>query len=161
MKVEESEWVLSGIEIQEGLAGIEAGKRESFSPHTRSQTFIQTTEAVSILPWVLRHVTEKVYFYILSFCLISVERKCLNEFELERNLDRNEVAGCVLVELSGTSFCRDLIGGELETVGRDWWNPDTNIRTSQQWWHSPGRPWKVQTSWAVWYFYGLLQRTSR
>ena len=50
MKVEESEWVLSGIEIQEGLAGIEAGKRESFSPHTRSQTFIQTTEAVSILP---------------------------------------------------------------------------------------------------------------
>ena len=34
MKVKESEWVLSGIEIQEGLAGIEAGKRESFSPHT-------------------------------------------------------------------------------------------------------------------------------
>ena len=143
-----------------GLAGIEGGERESFSVSPQhTLTYREVRHFAFTLITLCRETLTPLPLYVW----LQLGENVQMIFELDWNLDRNEVAGSVLVELWGTSFCRPLIGRGLEKVACDWLKPDTNIPTSQtqQWWHSPGRPWKVQTSWAVRYFYPLLQRTSR
>ena len=79
-----------------GLAGIEGGEKRKLlsfppSPHT-----VTLTEKFGIFPLLL----QRKFDFAGSLCLVFVVRRFPKDlFNLIKNLDRNEVAGSVLVEL--------------------------------------------------------------
>ena len=79
-----------------GLAGIEGGEKRKLlsfppSPHT-----VTLTEKFGIFPLLL----QRKFDFAGSLCLVfAVRRFPKYLFNLIKNLDRNEVAGSVLVEL--------------------------------------------------------------